>query len=115
MFLEEMFGSATALWFSKDSTHLAFIKFDDRDVEKFMYPMYGEPGDRNTVYPKWIDIFYPKPGTENPKVGLYLVKLSEDKPQPEPFQYETSNDPDGYAQPSYHALETEILRNYGFF
>ena len=58
--VEEMFGSSTALWFSKDANHLAYIKFNDAEVDNFQYPIYGEPGDRETVYPKWREIRYPK-------------------------------------------------------
>jgi hypothetical protein len=55
-----MFGSPTALWFSKDASYLAYVRFDDTDVDIFEFPTYGEPGDRDYVYPKLHPLPYPK-------------------------------------------------------
>jgi len=87
-----MFASASALWFSKDSSNLAFIKFNDTDVDNFQFPIYGEPGDRDTVYPTWIDIFYPKPGHANPTVELNLVTLTDAEPALKVFAYDPPED-----------------------
>jgi hypothetical protein len=57
---EEMFGGPTAFWFSKDGNSIAFVKFDDSEVEFFQWPVYGEPGVRETVYPEYEPIRYPK-------------------------------------------------------
>lgn len=48
-YLEEMFGSPVAFWFSKDSSNLAFVRFDDTNVSEYSWPLYGEPGVKETV------------------------------------------------------------------
>lgn len=55
-----MFGSPVAMWFSTDNSNLAFVKFDDAEVDFYQWPLYGEPGVRDTVYPKYEPIRYPK-------------------------------------------------------
>ncbi|XP_021959118.1 dipeptidyl peptidase 4 isoform X2 [Folsomia candida] len=72
---EEMYGSPVAMWFSTDSSSLAFVRFDDSGVDFFQWPLYGEPGVRETVYPVYEPLRYPKAGRDNPLVSLHIVKL----------------------------------------
>ena len=55
-----MFGSESALWFSRDGTNLAFVSFNDTSVDLIQYPIYGEPGMPDYQYPLLEAIPYPK-------------------------------------------------------
>ncbi|XP_055381932.1 venom dipeptidyl peptidase 4 [Condylostylus longicornis] len=72
---EEVFSAASAIWWSPDGEKMAFAQFVDNDVKLFKYFIYGEPSDLDSQYPEEIDIRYPKPGTPNPNVTLYVVNL----------------------------------------
>jgi len=54
---EEVFESTVAQWWSKDGSHLAWIKFNDEKVMDYYYPLYNEGQD---LYPHDVDIKYPK-------------------------------------------------------
>lgn len=54
---------------------MSFIKFDDSLVQLFDIPIYGNPGDLSAQYTQIHRIPYPKVGTENPKVRLFVVNL----------------------------------------
>ncbi|KDR23986.1 hypothetical protein L798_07923, partial [Zootermopsis nevadensis] len=73
---EEVLGSGSALWFSTDSTLLAFATFNDLDVKTASYFHYGQPGTLESQYSDTIKIRYPKPGTTNPQVTLHVVDLT---------------------------------------
>jgi dipeptidyl-peptidase-4 len=89
---EEMFGSGSAIWWSPTGSHFAFVEFDDTEVSEFEYPMYGEPGNRETVYPELINIRYPKSGQTNPKTKVFTVALNGMTPVE--LQYPATDDPD---------------------
>ncbi|KAF7269818.1 hypothetical protein GWI33_017160 [Rhynchophorus ferrugineus] len=72
---EEVLGSGTALWFSPDGKNLAYAKFNDTSVEKFFYFLYGSPGDLVDQYPTLAQISYPKVGTPNPLVDVYVYNI----------------------------------------
>lgn len=57
---EEVFASATAMWYSPDGRHLAFATFNDTAVKDMVYFHYGEPGSLDDQYPAEIKIKYPK-------------------------------------------------------
>lgn len=63
---EEVFGTDSALWWSPDGRKLAFLRFDESEVEVYSYPIYNPnrqaPGA--SAYPNTIDMRYPKPGSE---------------------------------------------------
>ncbi|KYN43954.1 Venom dipeptidyl peptidase 4 [Trachymyrmex septentrionalis] len=72
---EEVFGSATAMWFSPDGQHLAFATFNDTVVKDMAYFHYGTPGSLEDQYPTEVKIKYPKVGTPNPVVSLSVIDL----------------------------------------
>lgn len=74
---EEVFSSVNGLWFSPNGTYLAMIHLDDTHVQKFTYPLYGEPGDLEHQYPSGITLRYPKSGTKNPTVELRVVNTED--------------------------------------
>lgn len=71
-----MFASKTALWFSPDAKKLAYIRFDDTNVQRMNLPIYGNAGSLDFQYPQSIALHYPKVGTVNPIVNLYTVDLT---------------------------------------
>uniref|UniRef100_A0A8C5I5P5 Dipeptidyl peptidase 4-like n=1 Tax=Gouania willdenowi TaxID=441366 RepID=A0A8C5I5P5_GOUWI len=65
---EEMFSSNQGLWWSPGGRFVAYAEFNDTDVHNIEYSWYGDD-----QYPSTISIPYPKPGTPNPIVKLFVV------------------------------------------
>ncbi|XP_008423254.1 dipeptidyl peptidase 4-like [Poecilia reticulata] len=65
---EEMFSSNQGFWWSPGGKYLAYAEFNDTLVHNIEYSWYGED-----QYPSIISIPYPKPGTPNPVVKLFVV------------------------------------------
>ncbi|XP_020500587.2 dipeptidyl peptidase 4 [Labrus bergylta] len=65
---EEMFSSNQGLWWSPGGKYVAYIESNDREVHTIKYTWYGE-----NQYPTTVSIPYPKPGTPNPIVKLFVV------------------------------------------
>lgn len=74
---EEVFATKTAAWLSPDDKQLAFVQFDDSPVNHITIPVYGQPGSPRDQYPGIVDFPYPKTGSSNPLVKLFLVDLSD--------------------------------------
>ncbi|XP_060656606.1 venom dipeptidyl peptidase 4 isoform X1 [Drosophila nasuta] len=72
---EEVFSSNVATWFNPSGTQIAFIQFDDSPTHVINFPYYGEPGDVRFQYPLHQEIHYPKAGSSNPRVVLYMADL----------------------------------------
>ncbi|KAI9335874.1 dipeptidyl peptidase IV N-terminal region-domain-containing protein [Pilaira anomala] len=70
---EEVLSSNFALWWSPDSTHLAYLRLDETKVPEFHLQLYT---DRNASYPKENSIRYPKAGSPNPLVSLHVYSLT---------------------------------------
>nr|CAI5864167.1 unnamed protein product [Callosobruchus analis] len=70
---EEVFASASAMWFSPNGTYLAFGTFFDENVTFFSYIQYGEPGEQQ--YPTVKSIKYPKVGSPNPIAVVYVYNF----------------------------------------
>lgn len=67
LYEEEILYQTNAMWWSPDSVKLAYIKFNDSQVEFYMFPIYdGSP------YGYMNKIRYPKPDTHNPKATVYI-------------------------------------------
>ncbi|KAM3857129.1 dipeptidyl peptidase 4-like [Diretmus argenteus] len=65
---EEMFSSTQALWWSPGGKYVAYAEFNDTEVQTIEYSWYG-----TDQYPHTVVIPYPKPGTPNPVVKLFVV------------------------------------------
>ncbi|XP_075238106.1 dipeptidyl peptidase 4-like [Lycorma delicatula] len=76
LYQEELIKSSTAIWFSNDAQLLLYASFNDSMVGQIKYPVYGP----KTLYPTVNTIRYPKPGTMNPKVTVWLVNLTSLEP-----------------------------------
>ncbi|XP_071977984.1 dipeptidyl peptidase 4 [Engystomops pustulosus] len=67
---EEMFSTNNAIWWSPNSQFLAYAQFNETDVPIIEYTFYG---DESELYPQTIHIPYPKAGTKNPTVRLFVI------------------------------------------
>ena len=67
----EELGQTTAMWWSPDGTKLAFYRFDERPVKDYVLQT-----DQTTVQGSQMTEAYPKSGTENPIVDLYVYDVA---------------------------------------
>ena len=70
---EEVLNSDHALWFSPEGKYLAYVQFNDAQVNWYQFPWYGPSSD---VYTSIRKIAYPKPGYANPTVAIYVMDLA---------------------------------------
>ncbi|AQS93869.1 S9 family peptidase [Polaribacter sp. BM10] len=68
---EEEFGFVRAFEWSKNSKHLAFLRFDESEVPTFSMDMVGTAN-----YPNQQVFKYPKAGEKNAEVTLHMFTLS---------------------------------------
>ncbi|XP_071447792.1 prolyl endopeptidase FAP isoform X1 [Hetaerina americana] len=78
LYEEEVLGSNTALWFSSDGHMMLYATFNDTMVEELRYPWFGSL-DEGRLYPEIRSLSYPKPGTPNPIVTLWVADLADPK------------------------------------
>lgn len=69
---EEMFSSNQGLWWSPGGKYVAYIESNDTEVHTIEYTWYGVD-----QYPETVAIPYPKPGTPNPIVKLFIVDTDD--------------------------------------
>ncbi|CBX94099.1 hypothetical protein IAQ61_003970 [Plenodomus lingam] len=74
---EEIFGDRYTLWFSPDGAKIAFLSFNETGVGTFRIPYYIDDGAEYVpVYPRELELRYPKVGTKNPTVVLNLLDVA---------------------------------------
>lgn len=73
---EEVLEDDRALWWSPKGDYFAFYKIDETEVGEFVIPYYVQ--SEEDVYSQLRSIKYPKSGTPNPKVGLWIYNLKDD-------------------------------------
>lgn len=67
LYEEEILYQTNAIWWSPDSKKMAYIKFNDSQVEFYKFPLYdGSP------YGYINQIRYPKPDTKNPSAFVFI-------------------------------------------
>jgi dipeptidyl-peptidase-4 len=69
---EEEFAFVRAFDWSADGKHLAFIRFDERNVPEFSMDIYGKE-----LYQTQQVFKYPKAGEANAKVSLHVFKVGQ--------------------------------------
>ncbi|KAI0071164.1 dipeptidyl aminopeptidase [Panus rudis PR-1116 ss-1] len=76
---EEVYSGPTALWWSPDSSKLAFLSFDETAVDEYTFPVYNPTHDAYTVvpYPDHVTMKYPKPGYNNPLVSVRVFEMDK--------------------------------------
>lgn len=67
---EEEFSYSKAFWWSPDSRHLAFVRFDESGVPEFGMTMYGD------LYPENRTFKYPKAGEDNSQISVHLYEVA---------------------------------------
>jgi dipeptidyl aminopeptidase len=74
---EEVFASDNTLWWSPDSTKIAFLRLDETAVAEYKFPIYNPTENSSAVWPYTHDVImkYPKPGYDNPLVSLHIFDL----------------------------------------
>ena len=72
-----MFSSDFALWWSPDSTKIAFLVSDETLVNEYTFPIYNPTYNPDTVVPYTTQqtMRYPKPGYPNPLVSANVFDL----------------------------------------
>ncbi|VDM61692.1 unnamed protein product [Angiostrongylus costaricensis] len=76
LYEEEILLSGDAIWWADSGDYVAYLRFDDRLVNRIYIPEYF----RGSQYPQYIEIPYPKAGVkENPLITLYIWKVSTKK------------------------------------
>ena len=65
---EEVLEDTKAIYFSPDGDRLAWIEFNDTDVDVMTIPHYGQPGNKTQLR-------YPKPGRKNPTVNVFAAAV----------------------------------------
>jgi dipeptidyl-peptidase-4 len=74
---EEIFGDRYTMWYSPDGTKIAFLTFNETGVGNFRIPYYIQDGaEYPPVYPRELELRYPKVGTKNPVVGLNMLDVA---------------------------------------
>ena len=75
---EEIFSADFALWWSPDSSKVAFLVFDETAVDEFSFPIYNPTNDASTINPYTTEMImkYPKPGFNNPLVSVHVFDLA---------------------------------------
>lgn len=70
-----MFSSKNALWFSPDGTKLAYVQFNDTEVQLMHLQIYGPPGSIQFQYVHLVPMHYPKVCAKSELSVLDLIKL----------------------------------------
>lgn len=73
---EEEFSCVRYFDWNPESTHLAFVRFDETKVPEFSMDIYGQG-----LYPTQSVFKYPKAGEENVKTSVFLYDLQSKKLQ----------------------------------
>ncbi len=77
---EEEFGITKCFFWSPDGDKLAYIRFDEEDVEEFTMTLY-----HNDAYPEYETFKYPKVGEKNSVVSVHVYDLTSGKSQKAPL------------------------------
>ena len=74
LYEEEILCQTNAIWWSTDSSKVAYIKFNDSRVNNFEFSMYD-----NSQYGNLHKLRYPKPDTPNPtaQVLVYNTEIGD--------------------------------------
>ncbi|CAD1480538.1 unnamed protein product, partial [Heterotrigona itama] len=77
LYEEEILHRAEAIWMSSDGHMMLYVSFNDSLVEEMHISWFGE--GNKVLYPDIRSLRYPKPGTPNPVVRLYIADLANPK------------------------------------
>nr|XP_033186766.1 dipeptidyl aminopeptidase-like protein 6 isoform X3 [Bombus vancouverensis nearcticus] len=77
LYEEEILHRAEAIWMSSDGHMMLYASFNDSLVDEMHISWFGE--GYKALYPHIRSLRYPKPGTPNPMVRLYVADLADPK------------------------------------
>ncbi|KAG7097773.1 hypothetical protein E1B28_005093 [Marasmius oreades] len=75
---EEVLFEDRALWWSPDSRKIAFLSFNDSEIETYTLPTYTPPADYQGMRWHSLDVgslHYPLPGGKNPVVEAHIIAI----------------------------------------
>jgi dipeptidyl-peptidase-4 len=72
---EEVFGDRFTLWWSPDGKFIAYLTFNETGVQTYRIPYYMNNKAVAPVYPRELELRYPKVGAKNPTVGFNLLDV----------------------------------------
>lgn len=79
---EEVLSDTKAVYFSPDGAKIAWIEFNDTNVDVMTITHYGQPGNLQFQYPIQTPLRYPKPGRFNPTVKAFATTVKGIKSTP---------------------------------
>lgn len=74
---EEEFGFSKGFYWSPNSDHIAYYRFDESQVKEFSMPIYGDE-----LYPEMYTFKYPKAGEKNSTIQIHIYDLPSKKDLP---------------------------------
>ncbi|UZJ54602.1 hypothetical protein CBS101457_003922 [Exobasidium rhododendri] len=74
---EEVFSGDTAHWWSPDGKRVLYLELDETQVKTYSFPIYNPTNinGKASLYPQSVNMKYPKPGTPNPVVSVYVYEV----------------------------------------
>ncbi|XP_025072942.1 dipeptidyl aminopeptidase-like protein 6 [Pogonomyrmex barbatus] len=84
LYQEEVLPRPQAIWPSPDGTHILYAVFNDTKVSALEFPWFGTPGQdgaspsplgASKSFPPSRSVRYPRPGSPNPEVELWVMDL----------------------------------------
>ncbi|CAM1307614.1 Uncharacterised protein g4646 [Pycnogonum litorale] len=82
LYEEEVFKRSNTVWWSPSGIYLCYASINDSKVKSMVYPRYGSFIDPENLYPTLEALRYPKSGTNNPVIKLYVVDLRMGRKRP---------------------------------
>jgi len=79
---EEVLSDTRAIWFSPNGDKIAWVEFNDTDVDVMTITHYGQPGNLQFQYPIQTPLRYPKPGRNNPVVRVFSANVRNARSTP---------------------------------
>ncbi|KAG0667719.1 Dipeptidyl aminopeptidase [Maudiozyma exigua] len=70
---EEVLADDRAIWWAPDDSKFIFARFNDTDVDSYIFPKYTT----NQQYNPMTSIKYPTPGRSNPTVELFYYSIGD--------------------------------------
>jgi dipeptidyl aminopeptidase B len=77
VFEEEVFSDRAGLWWSPDSSQIAYLRINESQVPVYSIPYYISNSYDPLSYPSFKDLKYPKAGFPNPVIDVYIYQIGD--------------------------------------
>ena len=77
VFEEEVFADRAGLWWSPDSSHIAYLRINESEVPVYSIPYYISNTYEPLSYPTFKDLKYPKAGYPNPIIDVWIYEIGD--------------------------------------